>query len=334
MASARILVVEDEAVTAMDLKSDLIRLGYDVPVVVARGEDAILAAADVMPDLVLMDITLAGAMSGIEAADQIRTSLGIPVVFLTAHADAETLGRAKRSQPYGYLPKPCGADTMMTTIEMALSRGEADALRRKAEARLRQVLEQQKIILANIGMGVLYSQARKIHWVSPGLLRMFGYTLEEVQGRDTELLYPDRGSYETIGREGYAALARGDVYTGEIPMKRKDGAAIWCHLVGQAIDGNDRENGSIWVLEDVTGRRQLEQDRERLIAELREALAKVKLLSGFIPICASCKKIRNDAGYWQQIEVYIRDHSEAEFSHGICPDCGKRLYGDLYREVK
>jgi hypothetical protein len=91
-------------------------------------------------------------------------------------------------------------------------------------------------------------------------------------------------------------------------------------------------NGSIWLFEDVTERRQLELERERLIGELREALAKVKLLSGFIPICASCKKIRDDAGYWQQIEVYIRDHSEAQFSHGICPDCGKRLYGEAYRE--
>lgn len=62
--------------------------------------------------------------------------------------------------------------------------------------------------------------------------------------------------------------------------------------------------------------------------ELNKALAKVKLLSGFLPICASCKKIRNDQGYWQQIESYIHEHSEAEFSHGICPDCIKKLYPD------
>ncbi len=67
-------------------------------------------------------------------------------------------------------------------------------------------------------------------------------------------------------------------------------------------------------------------ERERLISELQEALSKVKQLSGYLPICASCKKIRDDQGYWQQIEAYIRDHSEAEFSHGICPECAKRLY--------
>jgi hypothetical protein len=63
-----------------------------------------------------------------------------------------------------------------------------------------------------------------------------------------------------------------------------------------------------------------------IIARLKDALSKVKLLSGFLPICSSCKKIRDDKGYWSQIESYIRDHSEAEFSHGICPDCAKKVY--------
>jgi len=72
-------------------------------------------------------------------------------------------------------------------------------------------------------------------------------------------------------------------------------------------------------------------EREKLIIDLQEALAKVKQLSGFLPICASCKKIRDDKGYWQQVEEYIRDHSEAEFSHGICPDCAKKIYGKFYK---
>jgi hypothetical protein len=72
-----------------------------------------------------------------------------------------------------------------------------------------------------------------------------------------------------------------------------------------------------------------EKRREIIIAQLQEALAEVKQLSGLLPICASCKKIRDDTGYWNQIESYIRDHSEAEFSHSICPDCAKKLYPDL-----
>lgn len=72
-----------------------------------------------------------------------------------------------------------------------------------------------------------------------------------------------------------------------------------------------------------------QHEREELVAELRAALAKVKVLSGFLPICSSCKKIRDDQGYWRQIEAYIRDHSEAEFTHSLCPECIRRLYPDL-----
>lgn len=77
---------------------------------------------------------------------------------------------------------------------------------------------------------------------------------------------------------------------------------------------------------------QLEKLVKQRTHDLQEALNNVKLLSGFLPICASCKKIRDDKGYWNQIELYIRDHSEAEFSHSICPDCTQKLYGDLNLE--
>lgn len=86
----------------------------------------------------------------------------------------------------------------------------------------------------------------------------------------------------------------------------------------------------VHVCQDITERKRSEEEREQLVRELQEALSKAKTLSGFLPICASCKKIRDDKGYWNQIEVYIRDHSEAEFSHGICPDCKKKLYGDFF----
>ncbi len=85
---------------------------------------------------------------------------------------------------------------------------------------------------------------------------------------------------------------------------------------------------------EIVEHKRAEEERERLITQLRGALTKVKQLSGLLPICASCKKIRDDHGYWQQIEAYIRDHSEAEFSHGICPECAKKLYPDFFKKKK
>ena len=76
------------------------------------------------------------------------------------------------------------------------------------------------------------------------------------------------------------------------------------------------------------------EEREKLIEELQGALAKVKLLSGLLPICASCKKIRDDKGYWNQLESYLQAHSEAEFSHGLCPECAEKLYPGYRHERK
>jgi len=92
----------------------------------------------------------------------------------------------------------------------------------------------------------------------------------------------------------------------------------------------------IAVARDITARKQGEQEREELITDLQEAISKIKTLSGLLPICSWCKKIRDDKGYWNQIEAYIRDHSEAEFSHSICPECVEKHYGeqDWYKKKR
>ena len=92
--------------------------------------------------------------------------------------------------------------------------------------------------------------------------------------------------------------------------------------------------GIVESFQDISDRIKAENAKAELIDELQEALERVNLLSGMLPICASCKKIRDDKGYWKQIESYIRDHSEAEFSHGICPECAEKLYPDIFSKVK
>ena len=120
MGKPKILVVEDENVVALEIKKRLLNLGYVVPSVAASGKDAISKAKGFLPDLVLMDIRLKGEMDGIEAAKQIRTEFGIPVIYLTAHSDQETLKRAKQTSPEGYILKPFEEDDLRTIIEVAL----------------------------------------------------------------------------------------------------------------------------------------------------------------------------------------------------------------------
>ena len=96
-----------------------------------------------------------------------------------------------------------------------------------------------------------------------------------------------------------------------------------------------REGKVIGVIEsfrDISARKQIEKERNALIQDLQRSLAEVKTLSGLLPICASCKKIRDDKGYWNQIEAYIHEHSDVTFSHGICPDCTQKLYPEYYKK--
>jgi PAS domain S-box-containing protein len=122
----RILVVEDQRIIGKDIEQALYKLGYDVISVVQSGEEAILKADETHPDLILMDILLKGNVSGIEAAQQIRKRLDIPIVYLTAYNDENTLKRAKLTEPYGYIVKPFSEGDLKVSIEISLYKSELE----------------------------------------------------------------------------------------------------------------------------------------------------------------------------------------------------------------
>lgn len=126
-----ILVVEDESIVAKDIQVCLKRLGYDVVGVVSSGEDAVEKARELDPDLVMMDIMLKGEMSGIDAANEIRRRKDIPVIFLTAYTDRDTVDKAKESEPYGYIIKPFKEIDIQTAIEIALYKHSKESEVRK-----------------------------------------------------------------------------------------------------------------------------------------------------------------------------------------------------------
>ena len=143
MDKPTILVVEDEFITGADLQSKLKKMGYNVPVVVDTGQKAIDAAAELKPDLALMDITLKGEMTGIEAAAVIGKR-GIPVVFLTAHSDENTVDKAVRSVPFGYLIKPLDERALKTTIQMALYKNEIDGKVKERDSIIQALINANK----------------------------------------------------------------------------------------------------------------------------------------------------------------------------------------------
>jgi len=129
MNTPKILVVEDEVITSIALRRELTLLGYEVVAMVDTAEEAVNAARQHQPDLVLMDITLSGGIDGIAAATAIRGSLGRPVVFLTAHADGATMRRAMLAGPFGYVLKPYRMEALKAAIEVALHKHQTESER-------------------------------------------------------------------------------------------------------------------------------------------------------------------------------------------------------------
>ena len=178
MEPAKILVVEDEGIVAIDLQATLEDLKYIVTDVVDSGELAIEKAKENQPDLVLMDIRLSGEIDGIEAAEIMRSQLDIPVIYLTAYADKETLKRAKLTLPFGYLIKPFEERELQTTIEMAL-------YKHQIEKQLREKSQWFTAILKSIGDAVIANDHKAcITFMNPIAETLTGWQQEEAMGKN------------------------------------------------------------------------------------------------------------------------------------------------------
>jgi PAS domain S-box-containing protein len=183
LGDAKILVVEDERITAEDIKSGLEFAGYTVPAIVSSGEDAIEKAGELKPDLVLMDIKLKGEMDGIEAAGQIRVRYDIPVIYLTAYSDESTVQRAKVTEPSGYIlkertgliKKPFEESELHTAIEITLYRHKIE----KDHDRLFSAM------LGSINQGIIATDSDgRIKLVNENAESLIGWKESEVVGKD------------------------------------------------------------------------------------------------------------------------------------------------------
>lgn len=197
MEEEKILIVEDEELLVLQIKSDLLQMGYAVTDSYSSGEEAIEGVEKLKPDLILMDITLKGKLDGIQTAGLIRRKHDIPVIYLTAHSEEGAVEQAQATEPYGYLLKPISSRGLEIAVKIALYKHRTD------------------------------------------------------------------------------------------------------------------------------------REKDRLTKDLQQALEKVRVLSGLLPICSYCKKIRNDKNYWEQIESYISKHSDALFTHSICPECKNKVMAEI-----
>ncbi len=318
MNKARVLVVEDDRVIAESVVKALVVLGYLPLALASSGEEAIRQTGDLRPDLVLMDIHLQGPMLGTTAAEHIVHRFDIPVVYLTAYSDEETLRLAKRTRPFGFVSKPFNVQQLDVAIEMALYLHRTEKQLRISEARYRALVR-------NIPDSVVVLFDRQLRCAVVDGAGLSAATAFHKMAQDRpmeEALAPE--VYQMIEPYQRAALA-GRSHLFELTCDDR----IYEARTLPIRDARGDVVAGMLMLQDITARKQSEWERERLIAELRRSLEHIKVLRGLLPICMHCKRIRDDQGYWQQLEVYIRDHSEAEFTHGLCPECARKFYPQI-----
>ncbi len=199
-------------------------------------------------------------------------------------------------------------------------RDNAEALRR-SEERYRRIVD-----TAQEGIWVIDKSGRTL-FVNKRMAEMLRAPEGEIVGRSMGDFADEEIRSEIPGILERRRAGVREQY--DVRLQRADGSDLWAIVSATPLyDENGRHVGAMGMLTDISERKRLEKEREGLIVELRGALANVKTLSGLLPICASCKNIRDDQGYWKRIETYISDHSMAEFTHSLCPDCIRKLYGN------
>jgi PAS domain S-box-containing protein len=253
IAAARILICEGEAIPAKDLARTLEQLGYEVAGRLSTGEEAARAAEETKPDLILMDIKLAGEIDCREAAERIRRRLDIPVIFLTDSKDEDMLGPAKRTEPFDYLAKPFSLRVLPITIEAALYKHEADRRVRETEAKYRTLME----LVPAITYTAALDGASTTLYVSPQIETLLGFSQDDCMA-DSELwrkrLHPEDS--ERVMAEVAHSHVTGEQFCSEYRMLARDGRTVWFHDEAKLVcDEEGRPLCLQGVMIDVTERK-------------------------------------------------------------------------------
>ncbi len=319
MEKKKILVVEDEGLVALMIKKDLERLGYDVVNVFASGEEALEGVEAARPDLILMDIKLQGEIDGIVTADLISGKCDVPVIYLTAHSEEETLRRAKITEPYGYLMKPVNEKELHIALEIALYKHNLDCKLRKSE-------EQYRLLAENMGdvIWIFNIVTGCFTFVSASVQRMRGFTPWQAMHQSMKDTLSTE-SYE-IFLEGLRcrleAFAAGDDYSTRIQtlyldQVHQNGSLVPTEVVTtMMLNGEGRATELLGVSRDITERKQIEEELRMAREQLEQ-----RVLERTSELNRSNEQLRNLAAHLQ----HVREEERAKIAREIHDELGQAL---------
>jgi PAS domain S-box-containing protein len=343
-AGASVLIVDDDENSCRTLTLIFAKSGYETATA-RTGREAIEQAKERPFNLALLDIRLPD-VAGVELIAPLKEMHpDLVVIMVTAFASLETAVRALNYGASAYITKPLNMDEVLATGREALEKQrlvmenrrlfqEAQrelAERRRAEQALQESEGKLVAMLQSIGDHLsMIDKDLNIIWANKVARRVFG---SDIVGEKCYEAYHQRQEpCEPYPCITLRAFQDGGIHEHDIQAVDKDGRTMYLHCTANVAltDSEGKPTAVIEISRDITDRRLAEEERDQRVRELEIALANVRTLRGLVPICASCKKIRDDDGYWQQVEVYIRDHADVDFSHGLCPDCLKALYPELF----
>lgn len=262
MSNYTILIVEDENIVALSIKTMLSRLHHKVLGPVSTGEAAVEEAVKQKPDLILMDIKLRGKLDGIEAAKIIKRTSNIPIIYVTAFSDEQTLLRSITTEPFGYIVKPFDKKELKTAVEMAMFKSQSEKRLRQSEIKFRTLIERMNEGIVQIDNGTV------ILFVNERFCRMVGYTSQELEGKKfgTLLLF-DRNNNLMAEKISLRKKMVSDRYA--LELKKKNGDKLWVEVSGSPTTNDDgKVTGSIDIFTDIT----LNKKGEEQILKLSRAV--------------------------------------------------------------
>jgi PAS domain S-box-containing protein len=322
----RVLLVEDSVHDAELMALHLGSIGYDVFYKRVHNAATMEEALDREQwDLVLCDYTLPGfdATPAIELLK--KKKLDLPFIVVSGTVGEKVAVEVMKAGAHDFIAKD-----NLTRLAPAIDREL-----REAQVRAQRATDMEKLfylaaIVDSTGEAIFSQNMDGIitTW-NAGARQLLGYTEAEAVGRSVFIIVPE--SLHEATRKIFEDL-RGEktIEHFDTVRVRKDGATVDVYLAISPIKSPSGQlMGASSIAYDITERKKIEDERTKMIEQLNDTLSKVRTLSGLLPICASCKKIRDDHGYWQKLETFVHEHSNAEFSHSICPDCMEKLYPDF-----
>ena len=319
-----VLNVNDNEFSRRVLNHILNSAGFEV-LEASSGMEALQRVKE-RPDLVLLDVQLPD-IDGFEVCRKMKAdpiSSLVPVLHLSAtFQDDKARAAGMESGADGYLTFPVEPLVLTSSIRalLRLRTAKQDAL---------VAARQWQSTFDAIGDGICLLDADgKAVRCNRAVETIIGKPADQILGCTcSELMQACGASAEESPFQRVLQSRQRETIT--LPL---DGR--WFSLVIDPIrDEAGNLVGAVQIISDITERKEAAEEQERLVRELKDALAQVKTLKGFLPICASCKGIRDDEGYWHRVEKYIGDHAGVKFSHGLCPDCAQKLYPDYYGDDK